>query len=206
MQRFIEEQNIALFRRLLSEETFSARRATLQSLLLQSQRKLALLDSTLAGAYPRDWQSIKSPLAGAAPRLATDFHRKFETAPTALLLIDPRPGLHIVDANKLYSSAAMIDPAKVAGEKMFDVFPDNPDDASASGVANLYASLSIVAQTRRAHEMAMQRYDVRDAQGHFVERYWQPVNSPILNDAGDLAFILHQVVDVTEQVVGCSDD
>jgi hypothetical protein len=34
-----------------------------------------------------------------------------------------------------------------------------------------------------------------------VERYWQPVNSPVLNEAGKLAFILHQVIDVTAQHV-----
>jgi hypothetical protein len=95
-----------------------------------------------------------------------------------MLLIDPRPGLHIVDANKLYSAAAMIEVARVVGEKMFDVFPDNPDDPSADGVANLFASLATVAQTRQPNAMAVQRYDVRDARGNFVERYWQPVNSP----------------------------
>lgn len=202
MQRFIEEQNIALFQRLLFEETSASKRDTLQSLLVQSRRRLALIESASNGALPSNWTSRKSLLSESAPKLTTRFHQEFEMASTPSLLIDPRPGLHIVDANKLYASAAMIDPGKVAGERMFEIFPDNPDDASANGVANLYASLSTVAQTGRTHEMAVQRYDVRDAHGNFVKRYWKPVNSPVLNDAGNLSFILHQVIDVTAQFAG----
>ncbi|PDT79611.1 hypothetical protein CO675_02015 [Bradyrhizobium sp. C9] len=129
--------------------------------------------------------------------MTSRFQREFETAVTPLLLVDPRPGLHIVESNHAYAAATMIDPSKVAGEKMFDVFPDNPDDPLADGVANLFASLRTVAQTGQPHAMAIQRYDVRSPNGGFVERYWQPLNSPVLNEAGDLAFILHRVVDVT---------
>ena len=48
---------------------------------------------------------------------------------------------------------------------------------------------------------AVQRYDVRDPGGNFVERYWQPLNSPVLNEAGHLNFILHHVINVTAQYV-----
>jgi hypothetical protein len=45
--------------------------------------------------------------------------------------------------------------------------------------------------------MAVQRYDVRGPNGMFEERYWQPVNSPVLNENGDLAFILNRAIEVT---------
>jgi len=69
----------------------------------------------------------------------------------------------------------------IAGEKLFDVFSDNPNDPSADGVSNLYASLKIAAETGRPHTMAFQRYDVRDAAGRFVERYWRPLNTPLFD-------------------------
>jgi hypothetical protein len=199
MDRFIEEQNIALFQRLLLEETSSAKKRTLESLLLQSRRKLALIDATTHGASQQPWTLGKRLSSPSAPKPTSQFQREFEQAAAPLLLIDPRPGLHIVDANRLYTAAAMIDMGKVAGEKLFDVFPDNPDAPSADGVANLYASLAAVAQTGLPQAMAVQRYDVRDTGGHFVERYWQPLNRPVFDDAGGLSFILHQVIDVTAQ-------
>lgn len=93
----------------------------------------------------------------------------------------------------------MISPAKVAAERLAEVFLDNPDDPAADGVSNLFASLKTAAQTKRPHEVAVQRYDVRDASRQFVLRYWKPVNTPILNDAGELLFLLHHVEDVTAE-------
>ena len=87
----------------------------------------------------------------------------------------------------------MIDSGQGAGEKLFNVFPDNPGDPFADGAANLFDSLRIVAETGQSHAMAVQRYDVRGPTGKFVERYWQPLNSPVLNENGDLVFILNRV-------------
>jgi hypothetical protein len=67
-------------------------------------------------------------------------------------------------------------------------------------VSNLYASLRTVAQTGRAHAMAVQRYDTRDPDGPFVERRWQPINSPVHDEDGRVVFLLHHVEDVTDQV------
>ena len=116
------------------------------------------------------------------------------------MLIDPSPGLRIVYTNDVYATATMIDSGKVAGEKLFNVFPDNPGDPFADGAANVFDLLRIVAETGRSHAMAVQRYDVRGPTGAFVERYWQPVNSPVLNQNGDLVFILNRVVDVTAKI------
>jgi hypothetical protein len=50
MQRFICEQNIAHFQKLLEQATYPALRRTLEGLLLSARRDLALLESTLSGA------------------------------------------------------------------------------------------------------------------------------------------------------------
>lgn len=84
---------------------------------------------------------------------------------------------------------------------MFDVFPDNPDDPNATGTANLRASLDAVLNTRAHHAMAIQKYDIArpaSAGGGFEERYWSPINVPVLGDGGDVEMIIHHVMDVTE--------
>ena len=55
-------------------------------------------------------------------------------------------------------------------------------------------------KTGQPHAMAVQRYDIRDAQGQFIERHWQPINSPIHDRDGILIYILHHVEDVTADV------
>jgi len=189
MQRFIEEQNIAYLERLLATEALSDKsRHLLEQQWLAAQRRLAMLTAVRAGVGRK---------SRVASKISSRFRNEFEAAPMPLLLLDPGPGMRIVHANDAYAAATMINPGKVAGEKLFNVFPDNPGDPLADGAANVFDSLRIVAETGQSHAMAVQRYDVRNREGAFVERYWRPVNSPVLDDKGDVAFILNQVVDVT---------
>ena len=200
MQRWVLEQNIARFQEYLAAETDEASRSILQSLLLQAERELALLKSASFGA-----RVGLAPFAnGQTPRdnhNISQFRRDLEKAPVPCLLLHPGRGLHIVDVNDTYARATMIDPAVVAGRRMFDVFPDNPDDPYADGVSKLLRSLQIAAGTGLCHSMKIQRYDVRNADGVFVERYWRPRNTPILNDDGQLLYLLHRVEDVTGKVM-----
>ncbi len=49
--------------------------------------------------------------------------------------------------------------------------------------------------------MAVQKYDIRrpeDEGGGFEERFWSPLNSPVLAPDGRIRYIIHRVEDVTE--------
>ena len=51
--------------------------------------------------------------------------------------------------------------------------------------------------------MADQHYDIRrpdDQGGGFEVRYWSPMNAPVLDQDGNLVFIIHRVEDVTDRV------
>jgi PAS domain S-box-containing protein len=110
----------------------------------------------------------------------------------------------MVAANEARLRATMTTREQILGRNLFDVFPDNPADPAATGVRNLRASLERVLQNRRADVMPIQKYDIPrhdSADGEFEVRYWKPLNTPVLNADGDVAFIIHGVEDVTEQVL-----
>ena len=89
---------------------------------------------------------------------------------------------------------------EILGRRIFEVFPDNPDDPAADGVRNLEASLNRVLRNRAADLMAVQKYDIRRPEsegGAFEERYWSPVNSPVFGADDEIAYIIHRVEDVT---------
>lgn len=130
-----------------------------------------------------------------------DFRALFESAPGLYLVLDPE--LFIVAASDAYLAATMTTRAGIIGRQVFDVFPDNPDDPAATGVANVRASLERVRRHRAPDTMAVQKYDIRlpeDEGGGFVVRYWSPVNSPVLSADGQLTYIIHRVEDVTDFV------
>jgi PAS domain-containing protein len=203
MQRFILRQNIGHFERLLALETDEALRLTLQRLAVEERRKLAQAEAVLSGIEHWSLSRLRNPggLLGRAGKIISAFQHDFEISASPFLVLDPNPGLHIVDINEAYADVTMAQRGKVAGERLFDVFPDNPEDPAASGVNNLYQSLQSAARTGAPHNMAVQRYDVRDASGRFVERYWRPVNTPLLDEEGHLIFLLHHVEDVTDEML-----
>ena len=91
-------------------------------------------------------------------RLEPDFQLLFESAPGLYLVL--LPDLTIVAASNSYLSATMRRREELIGVKLFEAFPDNPDDAAATGVANLRASIDRVLKTRLADAMAVQKYDI----------------------------------------------
>jgi signal transduction histidine kinase/CheY-like chemotaxis protein len=130
-----------------------------------------------------------------------NFRALFEAAPGLYLVLDL--DLRIVAVSDAYLAATMTRRDQIMGRGIFDVFPDNPDDPEATGVSNLSASLNRVRRQKVADTMAVQKYDIQrpDAEGGgFEERYWSPKNTPVLNEAGELAYIIHRVQDVTEFV------
>jgi len=128
-----------------------------------------------------------------------DFQALFESAPGSYLVLTPT--LVIVAVSDTYLRATMTKRGEILGRHLFDVFPDNPDDPTATGVSNLRASLNRVVQNRSSDAMAVQKYDIRRPEsdgGGFEERHWSPVNSPVLGAKGEVAYIIHHVEDVTE--------
>jgi len=127
-----------------------------------------------------------------------DFQALFEQAPILLMVLDPE--LHIVSVTDAYAAATLINRDEVVGKHLFDVFPDNPEWESPTGERNLRASLEEVLRTRTADTMAIQKYDIRRADGSWEERHWSCVNYPVLDRHGRVLYINHRAEDVTEQL------
>lgn len=121
----------------------------------------------------------------------------FAATPSPYLVLGP--DLMIVEVNRAYAEATGRTREDLVGQHIFQVFPDNPDDPDADGVWNLNASLHRVLATRRGDTMALQKYDipVPHRPGVFEERWWSPVNTPVLGPDGRVVWIIHRVEDVT---------
>jgi light-regulated signal transduction histidine kinase (bacteriophytochrome) len=76
----------------------------------------------------------------------------------------------------------------------------------ATGTTNLRAALNRVLQNVMPDTMAIQKYDVRRPDGVFEERYWSPINSPVLSADRHVEYIIHRVEDVTDFVKQKSAD
>lgn len=129
-----------------------------------------------------------------------DFRSVFESGPGIYLLLLPDDKFTIVGVSNAYCKATMRSREELTGLGLFEAFPDNPNDPNSTGVTNLNASLQSVKRQKLPNRMAVQKYDIPRADGTFEERWWNPLNTPVLNDRGEIQYIVHQVEDVTEIV------
>ncbi len=118
-------------------------------------------------------------------------------APYALIDSD----LRIRAVNTAYEDVSAHPRDSLVGQLLFDVFPDNPANPEADGVANVSASLERVFRRGSRHWMGVQRYDIPDRRnpGEFIYRVWTPMNSPI-KDGKKTVAVLHHGQDVTRVV------
>ncbi len=123
------------------------------------------------------------------------FRALFDSLPGLYLILTPE--FKIVAVSDAYLKATMTRREAILGRNLFEVFPDNPDDHGADGVFNLRASLKRVLKTSQPDPMPVQRYDIRNVEGEYEERYWSPTNAPVFGAERKIEYLIHRVEDVT---------
>jgi hypothetical protein len=129
-----------------------------------------------------------------------DYRAVFQALPGMVALLTPE--LVYADTNEDFLRNAHRTREELIGRYLFDVFPDNPNDPSATGSRDLQASLRRVLETGERDTMALQRYDVQslDHPEEWEERYWSPINAPVLDADGRVVLLVHRVEEVTELI------
>jgi PAS domain-containing protein len=201
VQRFILQQNVDRFRSRLAQASEQGERRRLQAMLATAERELALLEASEAGAGAPPWPiGAGESLAASQAKLLADFQDQFGGSEHVAFLLDPAPGLNFAEVKAAFEASTGMSREQVIGRPLFLLFPENPDETNAGGVSQFYNSLRSAAETGQPHAMPVMRYDVRDAAGVFVERYWQATNTPLHKD-GRLIYLLHVVDEVTAEAL-----
>jgi PAS domain S-box-containing protein len=130
---------------------------------------------------------------------APDFRALFEGAPGLYLVLSP--SFEIVAASESYLRATLTNLKDILGRSALDVFPDSADTTHGKMGAGLHASLERVIRNGVADTLALLKYDLPrsgDEGGGIEERYWSPVNSPVLGAQGQVLYIISRLDDVTD--------
>jgi signal transduction histidine kinase len=145
----------------------------------------------------------RRPAPGFTTRVP-DFEAFFEALPAPCIVFaadDPR--YTIVAVNDAYlraTSSVRYGARGLLGRPLFQTFPDPLYDPAATETANMRISLHRVMRDRAPDRMSVQRFRSRRPDGTEEERLWSPVNAPVLNDEGEVTFIVHHVEDVTSRL------
>ncbi|MDQ3471216.1 MAG: PAS domain-containing protein [Pseudomonadota bacterium] len=159
-------------------------------------RAIPLLDD--AGEIV-EWFGVASDVT-ARVKADQSFTRLFEASPAPFLVLAPDPPrFTITEVNDAYLTATMRTRADLVGRPLFDAFPDNPNEPTITGASRLRDSLERVLASRQPDKLPGLKYDIARPDGTFEERWWSPVNSPILDEKGEVEAIIHNANDVTEE-------
>jgi len=135
-----------------------------------------------------------------------DLQRIFNALPGNFLVVANDAAYTMVAASEERLRVTMTQREDVIGHPLFEVFSgSDASGASVPGVKLLRASLAEVANTGRPHAMKTVGYPLRrpseEKNATFESRYWDVVNVPVLDEAGQVTYIIHQAEDVTESLL-----
>ena len=128
-----------------------------------------------------------------------DFSALFTASPYPYLLIDT--GFVIVGANPAYLAATARTADDIVGRDIFDAFPANPFDPESTSLDQVRASIERAIATQKPHTSALLRYAIPHQTpdgAAFEERYWSAVHTPVFDEAGQVAFVAQNAIDVTD--------
>lgn len=129
-----------------------------------------------------------------------DYRSVFSAMPGASCLILPDdPDFTLVATTPDFLDFAGADRETFIGSSLFRYFPDNPSEDSFS--ADIRKSLRQVISTKEKNELRDQQYDIASSDGIFREMYWTVIHNPILDEKGEIAFIVHTAINTTDQVL-----
>ncbi|MBW7469173.1 PAS domain S-box-containing protein [Pontibacter aydingkolensis] len=120
----------------------------------------------------------------------------FEALPELYLILSPDQV--ILAASDIYLKITHKERKSLLGQYLFDVFPDKPATENGKSI-DLRYSLNWVLENKKQHQIDLHRYDILNETGGFEEKYWQTINTPVLNNEGTIEYIIHKVIDITDQ-------
>ncbi|ATB40228.1 histidine kinase [Cystobacter fuscus] len=128
-----------------------------------------------------------------------DYQRLFNLSPNPYMLLDRE--LRYVAANEAYLRVTASRFEDIVGQHILAAFPNDPNDPGNLPARLLRESFERVLTRRVPDTLALIPYRVplHTPEGIVVrERFWSATHTPLLDERGEVAFILQHTVDVTE--------
>ncbi|RZI99934.1 MAG: PAS domain-containing protein [Brevundimonas sp.] len=124
----------------------------------------------------------------------------FDASPNPYVLLTP--DLRIAGLNQAYLDVTNSTRDATIGRPLFAAFDSGPGVEAPENVRQVRASLERARDTRQRDHLAVVRFSIArlqpDGTVAFDDRFWSATHTPILDDAGDVAYLLQHTTDITE--------
>jgi PAS domain S-box-containing protein len=126
-----------------------------------------------------------------------NLHTVYGSSPERCLILYPdAPRYTIAYANQHYLRAINKNSADVIGRGLFEAFPEQDTDFNKA--TDIAFSLKQVLELHTLHKSPLFRYDLKNtATNSFEPRFWICETYPLINDLGEIEYIVRMPIDVT---------
>ncbi len=132
--------------------------------------------------------------------LTVDLASAFDASPNPYVLLTP--DLRIAGVNQAYLDVTNSSRAAIIGRPLFSAFDSGPGEEGPENVRQVQASLERARDTRQRDHLPLVKFSMArrldDGREVFEDRYWSATHTPMLDDAGEVTFILQHTTDITE--------
>ena len=129
-----------------------------------------------------------------------------EASPNAYLIMwADKPHFTIVDANSAFCEITLTNASKIIGASVFDGFMVDGGEHNIKGVRVLRDCLERALLLKKKQRCALQRFDLRSGERSEV-RFWSYEIAPLLDEEGEVRYLLQHVVDVTGSVLAEAEE
>ncbi|QMU28884.1 PAS domain-containing protein [Adhaeribacter radiodurans] len=129
-----------------------------------------------------------------------DLHELFVNIPEALIAI--APDYTVLEVTNKYLTLVLRTREQLMGSNLLEAFPDSPEDDSSKNTSLLRQSIDKTFREKIVNYFEPLRYDIvrPSAQGGGYEtRYWEASHTPILDEAGEVKYIIRRTSNVTQR-------
>jgi PAS domain S-box-containing protein len=126
----------------------------------------------------------------------------FKSCPNACVILQPdAPKYTIAHANDLYLKITGTTLQDLVGRGIFEAFAEGTDDHSIKRRKSLKVCLEYALMLKKPYKIQLQRYDIARGDSDDLDvRFWNADTYPILDELGDVQYLVHSPADVTEFV------
>lgn len=114
------------------------------------------------------------------------------------------PDLKVLEATDAYLASTLKTREEFVGKNFFATYPDNPTDKEATNMLLVRNSMLRAVETKETDYIPSIRYDIPKPEsqgGGFDVRYWEAIHKPVLDDDGNVAYLIHRATDITQKVL-----
>ena len=127
-----------------------------------------------------------------------NYEEVFRSMPAIAMLVDRE--FRFVSVTRMWEEHTNRKLGEVVGRDVLEVLPNNPSDPDSTSNEMFRTFLERTVAEKAFLTKPARRYDIEIPGRGWVEKYYLPAFSPVLDDDGEVAYVMHVVTDITELV------